>query len=276
MTGLAWSDEENDACVARYFAMLADDIAGAAYTKSEHNRALQKRIGRSRGSIEYKFQNISAVLKGLGEAWIAGYKPAFNFQTSLIDAVARYLASNADWSRTPIRPTQTDMDEAGTLWFGAAPTLSNAPPPDELEQMNIVAQRFDVARRDARNRALGRAGEERVFLHERARLRGAGRDDLAQRVCWTSRDKGDGAGFDIASFEADGRERLIEVKTTNGWERTPFHISRNELKIAGDRADVWRLVRVWNFARTAQAFELHPPLERHVSLMPTSFQADFH
>ena len=33
------------------------------------------------------------------------------------------------------------------------------------------------------------------------------------------------------SFEADGRERLIEVKTTNGWERTPFHITRSELEV---------------------------------------------
>lgn len=46
-------------------------------------------IGRPRGSIEYKHQNISAVLKGLGEDWIPGYKPAFNFQASLVDAVVR-------------------------------------------------------------------------------------------------------------------------------------------------------------------------------------------
>jgi hypothetical protein len=46
-----------------------------------------------------------------------------------------------------------------------------------------------------------------------------------------SEEDGDGAGYDIASFAPDGRPRLIEVKTTNGWERTPFHISRNELAV---------------------------------------------
>ncbi len=74
-----WTDEQNDAIVADYFAMLGDDIAGRPYGKTEHNRRLQAVIGRSRGSIEYKHQNISAVLKGLGEDWVPGYKPAFNF-----------------------------------------------------------------------------------------------------------------------------------------------------------------------------------------------------
>ncbi len=48
---------------------------------------------------------------------------------------------------------------------------------------------------------------------------------------------------------------------------------RNELTVAqAHRAD-WQLVRLWNFAREARAFELRPPLEAHVSLLATSFQA---
>lgn len=65
-----WTDAENDRIVADYFAMLAADVAGRRYSKAAHNRALQAVIGRPRGSIEYKHQNISAVLKGLGEEWI--------------------------------------------------------------------------------------------------------------------------------------------------------------------------------------------------------------
>ncbi|MBZ9857520.1 hypothetical protein LB566_27445 [Mesorhizobium sp. CA13] len=72
-----WSDEQNDAIVADYIAMLADDIAGRPYSKAEHSRLLQEMIDRPRGSIEYKHQNINAVHKGLGEGWIPGYKPAF-------------------------------------------------------------------------------------------------------------------------------------------------------------------------------------------------------
>jgi hypothetical protein len=62
-----WTDEQNDAIVADYFAMLADEVADRPYSKAEHNRSLQQVIGRPRGSIEYKHQNVSAVLKGLAE-----------------------------------------------------------------------------------------------------------------------------------------------------------------------------------------------------------------
>jgi hypothetical protein len=275
-----WTDQQNDAIVANYFAMLAEDEAGRPYSKAEHNRRLQEAIGRPRGSIEYKHQNISAVLKGLGEDWIPGYKPAFNFQGSLVDAVARWLATHPTWLSPETRlslagGSSSRVQETPALWIGPPPTLGNAPPPDELEQMQHIARRFDVAERDARNRALGRAGEERIVRHERSSLAAGGRDDLAARVRWVSEQDGDGAGYDIASFEIDGRPRLIEVKATNGWERTPFHISRNELAVADERRRDWCLVRLWNFARNPRAFELRPPLDAHVSLMPTSFQASF-
>lgn len=139
-----------------------------------------------------------------------------------------------------------------------------------------IACTFDAAGRDARNRALGRAGEERVLAHERAVLRAAGRGDLARKVRWVAQEEGDGAGYDIASFAPDGAPRLIEVKTTNGWERTPFHITRNELAVARDRPREWCLLRLWNFAREPKAFELRPPLEAHFSLIATTFEARFH
>jgi hypothetical protein len=272
-----WTDAQNDAIVADYFAMLANDIAGQSYSKAEHNRTLQTVIGRQRGSIEYKHQNISAVLKGLGEDWIAGYKPAFNFQTSLVDAVVRWLDRHPEWltpaARRGASTVRRASREAATLWIGPPPTHSNTPPPDELDQMTAIARKYDVAERDARNRALGRAGEERVLAHEHANLVANGRTDLAEGIRWVSHLDGDGAGYDIRSFDSDGSPRLIEVKTTNGWERTPFHITRNELAVAEARREDWRLVRLWNFAREPRAFELRPPLEAHVALMATSFQA---
>ncbi|SLN13194.1 DUF3883 domain-containing protein [Oceanibacterium hippocampi] len=270
-----WTDEENDLIVADYFAMLADDLAGRPYNKSEHNRVLRDSIGRSTGSVEYKHQNISAVLKALGEDWILGYKPAFNFQMALADAVERWLDRNSEWrARLSIGPTNAFHDPA-PLWIGPPPTLSNQPPPQELEQMLAVARRFNAAERDERNRILGKAGEELVFGHERATLKLQGRNDLARRVRWVSVEDGDGAGYDIASFARDGQPRLIEVKTTNGWERTPFHITRNELAVAEARREHWCLLRLWNFTREPKAFELRPPLDAHVSLTPTTFQASF-
>jgi hypothetical protein len=273
----AWADDENELVVADYFAMLSKDIAGCTYSKTEHRRRLLPLLrNRSEGSVEFKHQNISAVLKGLGEDWITGYKPAFNFQMSLVDAVARWLALNPDWHSIP--PTGqfvSGFQEASQLWIGPPPTLSNHPAPQELEQMLHIARKFDVAGKDERNRALGRAGEELVLAHERTTLAQAGRPDLAREVRWISDEDGDGAGFDIASFKPDGSPRLLEVKTTNGWDRTPFYLSRNELAVADERRADWLIFRLWNFSREPKAFELYPPLDAHISLTPTTFQASF-
>ena len=216
----AWTDTENDAIVADYLTMRQADLAGEGYSKAARNRDLQDWIGRGRGSIEYKHQNVSAVLKGLGEPWIGGYKPAFNFPSSLVEAVVRALRS----MEAGIVAPDASPSVSEEIPFAPAPTMRNAPLPDESEKMAAIARRFDVAEVQARNRASGRTGEERVLRHERAVLARIGRDDLVSRVRWVSDLDGDGAGYDIAAFEPSDARRLIVVKT-NGWER-PLSTSR--------------------------------------------------
>jgi hypothetical protein len=169
--------------VADYFVMLADDIAERSCSNAEHHRLLQAVIDRPRGSIEYKHRNTSAVLRGLAEDWIPGYKPATNFRASLADAVVCWLDRNPDRlapaARMAMGPSPSALREEAILWIGLPPTNSNAPPPDELEQMTAIARKYDVAERDARNRTLGRAGEERVLAYERASLLAADRTDAA-------------------------------------------------------------------------------------------------
>lgn len=275
-----WSDRENDLIVADYLDMLRLDLSGDPYNKAGRNRRLQAVLtNRSRGSIEFKHQNISAVMLGLGQPWINGYKPASQFQASLVDAVIRSLPVERNWHtyRAPNLGGGTKgTKDFGNLWVGPAPTLSNEAPPVDVERMAIIANKFDVAARDERNRQLGADGEAFVYDYEKYRLTSEGRSDLAKRVIWTSREEGDGAGYDVSSFETDGRQKLLEVKTTNGWARTPFHVSRNELAVADQQRDAWVLFRVWNFARQPSAFEIRPPLQRHVELTPTSFKASFH
>ncbi|GAB5388333.1 MAG: DUF3883 domain-containing protein [Alphaproteobacteria bacterium] len=271
-----WNDTENDLIVADYFAMLSAELKGERYVKAAHRRALMRHLNRSDGSIEFKHQNISAVLQSLGETWIDGYKPAFNFQDSLVDAVERWFSANPAWIERPaITPPVTGLAEAASIAIEAPPHYSNQLPPKDLDRMLAVARRFNVAERDAKNRALGQAGERFALDWERQNLRTNGRDDLAREVIWVSRDEGDGAGFDIQSYEPDGSSRLVEVKTTNGWQRTPFHISRNELAVADQNREDWVLLRLFNFNRAPRAFELRPPLDHHVDLTPTNFSASF-
>ena len=280
MSDVDWTDFENDLIVADYFAMLTAEISGRDYNKSAHRRQLLGHLPtRNDGSIEFKHQNVSAVLVGLGQPWITGYKPKARFQNSLVDAVIRWLDKSPAWTQpTPdAQPFgRPSLKEEQTLWIGPAPTFSNQPPPVDAKFMASIARKYDVAERDSRNRVLGKAGEERILRHEKTVLTSAGRDDLSARVRWTSVEDGDGAGYDISSFEPNGDDRLIEVKTTNGWERTPFHVTRNELAVADANRDNWHLIRLWNFAREPKAFAIRPPLDAHVTLTPTSFLASIH
>ena len=101
---------------------------------------------------------------------------------------------------------------------------------------------------------------------ERRRLHEADRPDLARNVRWIADEDGDGAGYDVLSFHPGGEPRLIEVKTTNGPARTPFFLSRNELAVAVERPEDWRLYRVHLFANAPRVFTLTPPLDGSVRL----------
>ncbi len=67
--GTNWQDEELDAIVADYFAMLSAELARLPYVESRHSAALMERIGGTHRSVEFKHQNISAVLEELGMPW---------------------------------------------------------------------------------------------------------------------------------------------------------------------------------------------------------------
>src|ERR1700722_8411543 len=95
-TGKDWTPQEIDLIVADYFDMLSMELARHGYVKTQHNAELQRLTGRSHSSIEFKHQNISAVLLRLGMPWILGYKPMANFQNALIDGIDRYLGAKGD------------------------------------------------------------------------------------------------------------------------------------------------------------------------------------
>jgi hypothetical protein len=94
--GKDWQADELDAIVAGYFGMLAADISGRPYIKSRHSAALMTQIGRTHRSVEFKHQNISAVLDELGMPSIPGYKPKRNYQNAIFDAIDRHLSRNPD------------------------------------------------------------------------------------------------------------------------------------------------------------------------------------
>ena len=94
-----WTRGEVEAIVADYFSMVQSELAGQNYSKTAHRTALAPELnGRSKGSIEFKHGNISAVLAKRRLRSIRGYKPRGNFQELLQEAVLEYLAARPDLS----------------------------------------------------------------------------------------------------------------------------------------------------------------------------------
>jgi hypothetical protein len=269
--GTTWRDDELDAIIADYFSMLDAELSGRPYVKARHSADLMERIGRTHRSVEFKHQNISAVLDELGMPWIPGYKPKRNYQAAIFDAIERYLAGHPEvLTRVP---PQTILAPENERPFVDPPALSAEPPrPRQLEQL---LRKFDPVERDNRNRALGRAGESFVLELERRQLAKLQRSDLSEKIRWIAAEDGDGAGYDILSFDPSGRERLIEVKTTNGGAMTPFFLSRNEYETAAAHADSWRLYRVHLFAQAPRIFTIAPPLLTSVHLRTETWRASF-
>ncbi|MGO9004711.1 MAG: DUF3883 domain-containing protein [Beijerinckiaceae bacterium] len=269
--GKPWHDDELDAIIADYFSMLEAELSGRSYVKAHHSAALMEQIGRTHRSVEFKHQNISAVLDELGLPWISGYKPKRNYQAAIFDAIDRYLTGHSEFlTRSP--PRRTVIPENAQPFVDPPALAIERPRPRQLEQL---VRKFDPVERDSRNRALGKAGESFVLDVERRQLAKLQRSDLARKVRWIAAEDGDGAGYDILSFDPTGRERLIEVKTTNGGATTPFFLSRNEYETAAARADSWRLYRVHLFAQTPRIFAISPPLLTSVRLRTETWRASF-
>jgi len=270
--GQNWQKWEIDLVVADYFEMLRLELAGQFYNKSEHRRRLQQFVKRSDASLEMKHQNISAVLELLAMPTISGYKRLTNYQQALVDGVEEYLTTHA----VPSAPTElvVELAEKPALLIGAAPVKATIQQKPKVD-LNRILRKFDPAARDARNRSLGLMGEELVFENEIKRLHDVNRKDLARRVRHVSKEDGDGLGYDIHSFDEDGRDRLVEVKTTTGTIATPFYLTSNEHAVSAERPEAYRLLRVYQFGKSPQAFELLPPLEDHVNLMAAVYRASF-
>jgi hypothetical protein len=236
--------------------------------------------GRSDGSIEFKHQNISAVLIELGYPYIEGYKRRLNFQGLLADAVQARLVNNREIEpavAASVNASATPADTEDVLGRLTSPPVSSepvgAPGPAGQETTAVVRAGVNYLEREARNRSLGRMGEEFALAFERARLLAAGRERLARQVEHVAVTQGDGLGYDIRSFESDGGDRLVEVKTTRFGIETPFFVSRNEVAVSEARAEIYHVHRVFAFEKNPRLFILSGSLDRICNLTPVQYIA---
>lgn len=277
----AWTVEEVESAVADYLHMLTLELAGQAYNKAAHRRALQVKLrNRSESSIEKKHQNISAILIRLGCPYIVGYKPLFNYQAILFDVVQNRIAHDTLFDRAAVsaveQPAVMPLEPEVKLVVEDAPLVAHvAEQKSAGYRVHKTGIQKDYLEREARNRSLGDAGEEFVLAYERQRLHAAGKCNLSDRVEHVSKTKGDGLGFDILSYETNGRERFVEVKTTTFGKETPFFISRNEAELSEACSDQFHLYRLFEFRRQPRMFDLSGKVQQWVRLDPVTYLARF-
>lgn len=241
----AWTPEENAVIVRAYLEMLRLELLRIPFNKAEINRSVVAKIGRSRGSIEYKFQNVSWALYEINHPFVDGYKPAKNIQDALRGEVQRQLEGSTDLVDLAIEAARapSDLPRPDLAWaYDSAPTVEWQGPSSHFTPRHV-----DFVRLEAENRKLGRAGEFAVLQRERRWLSSQGLDRLASKVEHVSETRGDGAGYDILSFARDGEPRFIEVKTTRRGRHWPMLASRTEVAFSEAESARFELHRVHDF-----------------------------
>ena len=276
----SWSRQEVEATVRDYFDMLASELRGVPYIKAAHNETLRALLNdRTRGAVERKHQNISAVLIESGFPYINGYKPLSNIQHMLRDVVRQHVSSLEDLVKADVKTTQTPVTVADLLEIRVDPPVpasgSVGEGPIDYVVSGQPAPTINYLQMEARNRSLGCAGEALVMAFERARLLREGKDRLARNVEQVSKTVGDHAGFDIRSYEVSGQDRFIEVKTTRYGKLTPFYISAGEVRFSEANVHAYHLYRLFEFRKRPRLFQLPGDVGRHVHLQAASYRAHF-
>lgn len=258
-----WSDIEAELIVKDYFSMLMKEIQGVALNKTEHRKRLLPFLnGRSEGSVEFKYANISAALITLGLPYIKGYKPRYNFQkATLLTKIQEYLVFNPNVTslftqfvnahpKVPVKAVDFDN------WVVAPPEPAKNVFKEPLPLI-IRPVKINYLEREQHNQDLGFKGEQIVMEYERYKLINAGKYTLADKVEWVSRDRGDGLGFDILSKNLSGTDKYIEVKTTKLTRESPFFFTSREFQFSLSKSQDFHLYRVFDFNDSPKMFSLN-------------------
>lgn len=278
---MSWSVHEVRQAIEDYVLMLTEEMHGRTYNKTEHRRALCRRlVNRTDASVERKHQNISAVLIEMGLPYIDGYKPLCNYQHLLREEISGYFRSHPDVfaglvaiaeSDDFIRPQLADIENV----LVAPPDFVPASEPIRRSARTVATFSSDFLEREARNIRLARLGQEYVVEFERRRLRSAGQSDLANRVQWVTESRTGTADFDISSFAEDGSEHLILVKTTTCGRSFPFYVSSSQKIFSEERASDFSLYRVFRFPHSPRLFMLQGEISSHCRLETQTYRASF-
>lgn len=144
-----------------------------------------------------------------------------------------------------------NIDKAIEDYLNSSMTVENSPKKINYnynKQKSFTPKKVDFLKKTKAQKKLGLAGELMVLKYEKYRLRELGKDKLANKVRHISEELGDGAGHDILSYNEDGSERYIEVKTTTESKESTFYLTANEIEFSKVKGGNFSLYRVFEFS----------------------------
>lgn len=273
-----WTREEVELIVSEYFDMLSKEQAGIAFNKSEIRRRILPLLkNRSEGSIEFKNRNISAVLAKIGQPYVRGYLPAYNYQKQLLEEVVfAYIRQKPEAEKAFQRFAEAAATPKGLVFESM---LEEMPMAEALLQEPEIVYRSPVKinyiELEQANQSVGRTGESIALDYERWRLIQAGKENLANKIEWVSQTQGDGLGFDILSKNTNGTDRYIEVKATKLTKEAPFYFSALEYDFSKRQRSSFFLYRVFNLKAEPKLFIANGAYDEFCNMRPTQFKGTF-
>jgi hypothetical protein len=129
----------------------------------------------------------------------------------------------------------------------------------------------DWSKKQATSSKLGLLGEELVIHIEKQKLEELGFLDKTEDI----QKKLDGEGYDIYSYDENGDEIFIEVKTTKGNIDEPFYLSINEKEFWQRHSEKYVIYRLYNYDylnKTANIYKIKGSELSEFILSPTNFE----
>jgi len=157
-------------------------------------------------------------------------------------------------------------------------TLTEITPPTQSNTRGITKQDFnkrvkkDYSAQDKKNKELGFKGEKAVVNYETEYLIKRGLAELASKVRHIAHLEGDGAGYDVLSFDENGNEKYIEVKTTRGSIENDYFLSANEVAFSEANQGKYYLYRVCEYSEKSAKFFIHKGSLKLLFLKPTEYK----
>lgn len=110
----------------------------------------------------------------------------------------------------------------------------------------FYARKFDYEKINKERKLIGDAGEEFVY-NDQIKFVKNNIPEYVNCIRHVSKLDGDGAGYDICSFNADKKVVYIEVKSTTGKKDTPFYMSASEYEFYELHRNNYIIARVYEF-----------------------------